>query len=216
MNLRQLNSLPGRRTEAIARHVCMVLAALAGTTFASLAVALGMLSVQRHWPAPAWVGIAVLAIFAAFCLFMVQNLWRESFTSSPEKVIARLQAQPLRSREFFEIAAKYFARRLRAIQVSGLFLFFMAVSLAVLPLVSPLGRWMAIGFCLLSYFPLAMGWAPFRAGALGLRLIRVARRLEPKYQVDALRFMSTDNRLFTTDPVAMHISRVLRDDGDLR
>ena len=215
MSLQQLKNVPGKRAEAIARFTCLVLAALAGMTFAFLAITLSAGAVRRHWPAAAWVGIAVLIVFAGFCLFMVQNLWRESFTSSPEKVIARLQAQPLRSREFFEIAAKYFARRLRAIQVSGLFLFFMAVSLAVLPLVSPLSRWLAIGFCLLSYFPLAMGWPPFKAGGLGLRLIKVARRLQPNDQVGALPFMSADNRLFKTDPVAIYISRTLKDNAAL-
>src|SRR5580658_3290733 len=114
MNLRQLNNLPGRRVEAVVRLMSMVLAAIAGAIFTFLAVALGADAVHRHWPAPAWVGITVLTGFAGFCLFTVQNLWRESFTSSPEKIIARLQTQPLRSREFFEIAAGYFARRLRA------------------------------------------------------------------------------------------------------
>jgi hypothetical protein len=201
----------GKRTEAMLRYACMIGSTLAGVLFAFLIIVVCIASLHEHVPAGMWFVLPLFGTFAGFALYISHNLWRESFSSSPQRIITKLQAQKLSSIEFYDIAGGYFRRRFHVIQISGLFFFFMALLCVTLVFVSQVPWWFDILLGVSSLFCAVIGRIPYRLGTYGLRMIEAARKLDAPHRIDALHFMAA-KKLFRADPVGIFILRLLNDD----
>lgn len=126
------------------------------------------------------------------------------------KVITELQVHDVRSLQFFNIAARYFRRRLHVIRSCSLFFFFLA-ALSIPIFILSLAPWWVRTFSVVGTFYLAyLCWRPFRTGLHGIRMIDAARRLDQHRQLDCLEFMAMNVGTFRRDPVAIYVLRILR------
>lgn len=201
----------GGRAGAVVRYACMVGSALAGALFALPVVLVCIASLHEYIPAGMWYVFPLFGTFAGFAFYISQNLWRESFSSSPQRIVAKLQAHELSSIEFYDIAGSYFRRRFQVIQISGLFFFYMAILFVVLVFFSQVPWWFDIPAGIFSFICAFTGRAPYRIGTYGLQMIEAARRLDEQHRKEVLNFIIT-KRLFRADPVGIFILRLLNDD----
>jgi hypothetical protein len=120
---------------------------------------------------------------------------------SQRQTIAELQKLRFGSVEFYDLACRYFCRRLRVIRNCGLFFIFMAVVCVIIAFTQR-GSWsFEIKFCLFALFFAAIGWVPYRIGKTGIEMIKTARLAGTQHQMKALHFIAATAKPFRGDPV---------------
>jgi len=134
-----------------------------------------------------------------------------------KKVITQLQAHDVRSLQFFNIAARYFRRRLRVVWSCSIFFFFMAPLSVLLSFISTTSWWERVFTILITFYMVYLCWFPFRVGLHGMRMIDAARRLDQRHQLDCLEFLATNlgtyknmQYLWGADPIAVYVLTALR------
>jgi len=200
----------GKRTEQILRYASMLGMALAGLFFAFTFVACCIKGIREHIPGAIWFAVVLFGIFAVVAFYIFVNLWRESFSGSPHSVIVQLKAHDFRSLQFFNIAARYFQRRLRVIWVCSMFFAFISVISFLLCFISQVPWWFRMLLVASGSYGVYMCRNPYRLARHGNQLIEAARRLDQHHQLDCLEFMTTNLVTFRGDPVAVYILRLLR------
>lgn len=205
----------GKRTETILRYISMVILAFAGLIFALMLVLLcvGWFREKNFLPLAFCVVYLVLAFLTFISFYFAQNLWLESFSGSPQSVIVKLQAHDFQSLQFFNIAARYFRRRLHIIWMSSLFPFFMAAVSIPIFLLSQAPLWCCIIGFVGSSYGAYLCWLPCRIGLNGIRMIDAACKLNQPDQLFCLQFIATKYAIFRRDPVAIYILGVLKQEN---
>ena len=111
--------------------------------------------------------------------------------NATQKIIAELRPLDLRSVEFYDVAGRYFRRRLRVIRNCGLFFIFFAFVDLVLVYVL-WGRWLLnIGNFVSCPISAMIGWGPFQVGRCHILMITTARKASTEHRLNALRQLAT-------------------------
>lgn len=188
----------------------MLAMAVAGLLFAIIFVALFIGAIREHFPVTGWIAVILMGVFAIIAFYIFTNLWRESFSGSPNRVIIQLQAHDYRSLQFFNIASRYFQRRLSVLTVCSICFFFIAASCFLVSVISPVPWWCRILMVAFGSYDIYLCRNPYRLGRLGTRMINAAQRLDQYHQLDCLEFMSTKIVTFRGDPVAIYVLQQLK------